>query len=153
MPITSAELTQIILDVWNCTLGMPLHPVAPDKGLGQGALAARVRISGLWEVTLILRCRREAAARWAATMFNRGTSETSPEDVRDALGELANMVAGNVKGILAGESRLSLPVVGEWYLPEAPRSGHVVASVHLAGDEDPVHVFLLAVQPANAALN
>ena len=103
--------------------------------------------------SLILRCRREAAARWAASMFNRSANETSQEDVRDALGELANMVAGNVKGILAGESRLSLPVVGEWYQPEGPRSGHIVASVHLSGGEDPVHVFLLAMQPTEAVLN
>ena len=41
------------------------------------------------------------------------------EDVDDALGELANVVGGNVKAVLPGPSVLGLPEVGA-----APEPGH-----------------------------
>ena len=34
------------------------------------------------------------------------------EDIEDGLGELANVVGGNVKAVLPGPSALGLPVVG-----------------------------------------
>ena len=33
--------------------------------------------------------------------------------MRDAVGEIVNMVGGNLKGIVEGDSALSLPCVGE----------------------------------------
>jgi len=39
--------------------------------------------------------------------------ELEAEDVDDALGELANVVGGNVKAALPGPSTLGLPQVGE----------------------------------------
>jgi hypothetical protein len=41
------------------------------------------------------------------------------EDIEDALGELANVVGGNVKAVLPGPSVLGLPEVG--VAPEAGR--------------------------------
>jgi hypothetical protein len=128
-------------------LGMPVMQQQGKLDLGPGALAARVRISGLWDLSLVLRCQREVAMRWAAAMFNRNTAETTNEDLRDAMGELANMVAGNLKGLLPGEFRLGLPVVAEWYMPEGPRTGYVVADAHLMCDQDPLHVFLMTITP------
>ena len=49
------------------------------------------------------------AERLACVMFQ--VDEASPEEVRDLLGEMANLVGGNIKGMLPGPSRLSLPVV------------------------------------------
>ena len=47
-----------------------------------------------------------------------------PEDVEDGLGELANVVGGNVKAVLAGPSVLGLPEVGE--APEVTDPADVV---------------------------
>jgi len=38
-------------------------------------------------------------------------SETTPELVVDVIGELANVLGGNVKGVLPGPCKLSLPRV------------------------------------------
>lgn len=144
MPITLAELQQIIADVWLFSLGMQVEPDTSDEPLGTDTLAARVRISGPWEGTLILRCHPASARRWAEAMLELNSGGLSDEAVNDALGELANMVAGNVKGLLAGDSRLSLPIVSVWYLPEAPRTGRVVAAARVKSGDDILHAFLLS---------
>jgi chemotaxis protein CheX len=46
-------------------------------------------------------------------MLDLQQGAASPDDVRDALGELANMVGGNIKGLLPGPTQLSLPLVVE----------------------------------------
>jgi chemotaxis protein CheX len=45
-------------------------------------------------------------------MFAMSEDELSEEEIRDAVGEIVNMVGGNLKGIVEGESSLSLPCVG-----------------------------------------
>jgi CheY-specific phosphatase CheX len=49
----------------------------------------------------------------AAAMFGMDDGQASEADVHDAIGEIANMTAGNVKGLVSGYSRLSLPTVTE----------------------------------------
>ena len=48
---------------------------------------------------------REIAGR----MFSIAPEEVKEDDIRDALSELANIIAGNVKALLPAPSHLSLP--------------------------------------------
>ncbi len=142
MPVSSTELRQITDDVWQYTLNLPVADAAHTP-MGGGTLAARVRIHGPWEGSVILRCSPGTARRWALAMFAKRDEETTAEEVRDALGELANMIAGNIKGILDGQFQLSLPVVAEWYLPEEPRVGRVVGALDLESVGERFQVTLL----------
>ena len=55
---------------------------------------------------------RPTADRIARALLQLGDDETvGLDDVRDALGEVANVVGGNLKGMLDGGSSLTLPVV------------------------------------------
>ncbi|MBK6697852.1 MAG: chemotaxis protein CheX [Myxococcales bacterium] len=93
--------------VWTTVLGTEVEPGgAPSQA---PTMQGIVRISGSWEGEIAIEC-SPAFARWAAaTMFD--ASDTSQDDVRDALGELANMVGGNIKALLPGPSHLSPPRV------------------------------------------
>jgi len=146
MPVTATELHQIIADIWQAVLGVEVTLGPVGQPMGPGTIAARVRISGPWVGTLILRATREGAAWSASVMFNRGILETSSDDVRDALGELANMIAGNVKGLLAGDSKVGLPVVGEWRGGEAPRSGTLISQLRLECGGHSFQGILLALE-------
>jgi hypothetical protein len=44
--------------------------------------------------------------------MTRPPTVVDDEDVADALGELANVLGGNIKSVLPGESRLGLPQIG-----------------------------------------
>ena len=46
-------------------------------------------------------------------MFGCEPDDLGDEEVLDALGEVANMVGGNVKGMIDADCKLSLPTVAE----------------------------------------
>ncbi len=106
-------LIEILQTVASSVLGLDAVPQA-DPCLSARTTIARalvgcVQISGAWTGALLL-CAAPAFADLAArTMLDGAASEA---DQRDALGELANMIAGNLKPLLAAPSFLSLPVVG-----------------------------------------
>jgi CheY-specific phosphatase CheX len=76
------------------------------------ALAAEVTLRGDWNGSVRLVCDPATADRLARTMLAVNSQTTLPDrDVHDALGEVVNIVGGNVKGALGGQTSLGLPVV------------------------------------------
>lgn len=104
-----SEIREIAGSIWETLFTLPLDP-APDAGpLGEPAVTGCVTIDGAWQGAVMLSCERQLADRLAGQLFRSGTP--SVEEVRDAMGELTNMLAGNVKALLPGPSRISLPSV------------------------------------------
>ncbi|ROP44876.1 chemotaxis protein CheX [Pseudokineococcus lusitanus] len=104
---------------WPADPAVPLH-------LGQ------VDVDGPWRGRVVVAADEVAAVRWARAMLALGPDdEVTPEDVHDVVGELANVVAGAVKGHLPPGCRLGLPVVGRGTLgdpPPVPADGGPVAA-------------------------
>ena len=75
--------------------------------------AATISIGGPWTATLEVIVSPILARRFAADLLQVGDAELSEDDVHDALGELVNVVGGNVKGLVdeRRDATLSLPVV------------------------------------------
>ena len=76
-------------------------------------LACRVRIRGGFEGEVIVSATLDLASRIAARMFEdelaeRG-GEPTPREAREALREVANIVAGNLKPLLGANNQLGLP--------------------------------------------
>jgi len=105
------ELTTV---VWNTVLGLDVEstfdesPPSMDRG---DEITTSVDISGAWDGTISLSFSPSFGRRLAAMMLDCPESQTTAALVRDAVGELANVVGGNVKGVLPGPSKLSLPRV------------------------------------------
>ena len=78
-----------------------------------------VQISGAWNGAVLLRCSGALASLASARMFGLDDGEASPEQVHDALGELANILGGCVKTLLPEPCFLSLPSItgGEDHRP------------------------------------
>lgn len=72
---------------------------------------ASVTISGASNGLVTVDCSEELARRLAAAMFDSPAGSLSEEDVRDSLGEIANIIGGNIKALLPGPSNLGLPKV------------------------------------------
>ena len=88
----------------------------PREGLarepGAHTMVGCVQITGTWSGAVLVQCSPEFAAKAAQIIFaSEGTP--SDEDERDALGELSNMIAGNIKALLPGPSFLSLPTLSD----------------------------------------
>ena len=119
------EIVDIVTQIASIQLGWDVHPVDDTTGTAVGgeSITASVQISGTFDGAVHLTCERDAAIEVAGRMFGRGASTLMDDEVRDALGELANMVAGNLKSRLSGRSRLSLPTVVEGSGYEITRLG------------------------------
>lgn len=76
---------------------------------GLELLQASVDISGEWSGTVTLEMLPLSAESAARTMLQADSVER--EDVSDALGELVNMIGGNIKSLLPPGASLGLPVV------------------------------------------
>jgi chemotaxis protein CheX len=125
--IPSADDLEVITrEVWTSFLdGDPdgLLPGAsvPDGEPGEERVTGCVHLSGAYTGSIMLQCSAPAARDAAAALFSMQPADVTQNEVVDALGELANMVGGNVKSMLPGPSALSLPAVvhGQLAVPGA----------------------------------
>jgi CheY-specific phosphatase CheX len=115
MTVQDQDIREITSAVCNAVLqvdaGARLESEKPR--LAGTVMTGCVQISGAWEGAVLIQVPMSVARAAAATMFETQPSETSQDEVRDALGELANMIGGNIKALLPGPTQLSLPVVVE----------------------------------------
>lgn len=110
---TASELAEMVEQVWSSFLDDQLVPM-PEPDLThsyEGHLIAWVSISGDWTGHLLVVCSGAAARAIATDMFQMEQDEVTTTEVADALGEIANMVGGSIKGMVAAHAALSLPQV------------------------------------------
>lgn len=130
------HLSDITENVWTGFLDIPLARAAAAPARCE--CAATVRIEGAWNGSLVVCCSRSLAQRVAATMFQCDTEELREALWSDALGEIANIIGGNVKAVLPAPSRLGLPRFHADWLP--PELGQAVS---FSSDGEALHVLLL----------
>lgn len=111
--IDEATVQGIADETWLTLLGTDEVLVrAPDEA-PEDAVSAWVEVAGPWSGAVVLTCGRTTAEELSRTLLRGPVDEAvAPEDVTDALGELANVVGGNIKALLPAPSVLGLPDVG-----------------------------------------
>ena len=106
-----SELAQIIESVFEAMLGLKVTRSGPPWFADGDRLTAAVHLAGAWNGVVLFECDRGQACRFAGRFLSMGPPDTVDNDVRDVLGELANMIAGNMKCVLAHGISLSMPSV------------------------------------------
>ena len=151
MQLLLEDVEAIAAMVIGSIAGVVLEPAAGEIPRDRPALTGCVHIDGAWNGAAIVECELPLARRIAATLFDRAEGEVSLDDVRDALGEITNMIGGNVKALLPAPSRLSLPTVveGADYAVTVPRTKSAGVVVFRAGAEMLV-IRILAAELASA---
>lgn len=105
------EVISVTEVVCTSVLGIvPEHETGLCKMIGK-AVTACVQITGAWYGAVLIRLDQSLAQDCANLMF--ATDNATPEEVRDSVGEIVNMIGGNLKSVLPGPSKLSLPTVLE----------------------------------------
>jgi len=119
--VVDGDLEEITRSIWSTLFELTLARADGWHPGGDPTVTSVVRIDGAWHGAVVFRCPMALAAGLTAAMF-RGDGEPSEDDVRDALGELANMMAGNVKALLPEPCGISLPSVafGRLGAPDVP---------------------------------
>ena len=113
MKFAETEIRQIVEDTWRFVLGEELErsaqtiaPVDIDD-----CVCASARIAGDWRLAVVIYGSAAMARHAATVMLSLDAEPAEVEDVQDAMCELVNIIAGNVKGVLSGSSYLSLPTL------------------------------------------
>jgi chemotaxis protein CheX len=142
------EIMSVAGDIWLAVLGLPLSASAPGRDAlsPDDTLTGSVAIDGAWHGTISLQCSGHFAKRAASLMFGMDAAEVGSAEVHDALGELANMVSGNVKALLPGPCRLSLPSVAPGPIELSLGDGDVERQIWFECDADPIIVRLVTVR-------
>jgi chemotaxis protein CheX len=111
--IGGEELAGVAGEIFGSMAGIQLAPcatlMAPDKTTGY--ITSAVQIVGDWQGAVRLDLDLELARRVCANLMGVDANDLSPQDIRDAAGELANMTGGSVKTLCAPSCGLSLPSV------------------------------------------
>jgi chemotaxis protein CheX len=102
------HLNRIISDVLGVMFASSAEPF--DGGApGAGSYTATVGFVGDWRGAVMVRCEAPTAKRLGHRLFK--SDQICPDDVADAMGELANMIGGNLKSVLPPGVDLSVPTV------------------------------------------
>ncbi|MDP3890235.1 chemotaxis protein CheX [Nocardioides sp.] len=147
---TLADLLAVTEEVWASFLGSdePLLPGGPGDDVHDG-WSASVTVSGGWEAMVTIELPVVAADLVTRTMLAiDDPADVADEDVADAVGELVNMVGGNVKSLMAGPSTLSLPVVAAGRVARSSETTEV-ARADLLWAGSPVRVTVTVAGPAS----
>lgn len=109
--IDAAGVEAIVAEIWESMLGLPVEAADAIAEAGREMRAA-VQITGGWEGAFIIECPEASARAFTAAMLGEDDPDSiETAEVHDVIGELANMAGGNLKAIVAADSRLSLPTV------------------------------------------
>jgi len=103
------DVAMIVEEVWSSFLGADEPLVVGEPAELDAGWSSAVTITGAWEGMVSVELPAQLAVEVCRRML--GVDETHDEDVADAVGELVNMIGGNVKSLMPGPSTLSLPVV------------------------------------------
>lgn len=140
LPVTGEQVAEIAGQVWESFLGLGLEPSPPEPAVGT-VMTGLVGITGAWQGSIVVRCSSAHAAAAAEAMFAAEPGSLEQSEVADALGELTNMVGGNIKSLLPEPSSLSIPSVtgGTGHQVFVP-AAHPVLEVGLRCGDDAVQV-------------
>jgi CheY-specific phosphatase CheX len=132
-------MEEVLLGLLGDETDLPRLPQLPDSA---GVLACSVRIRGGWNGQVIVHASLSLASLAALHMFGDDARITrSGSDAQDALREIANIVAGNLKPLFGEHNTLGLPedLPGDVTYPQVPHLA--TATVQHAAGRLEVRVF------------
>lgn len=137
-----ADVEAVVEEVWRSFVG-EVEPLLPGTAAAGAQWSANVSISGTWEGSVTVEVADAVAIELTRRMLGISTSPVD-EDVADAVGEVVNMIGGNIKSLLPGPSTLSLPAVAAGRAAFSSEA-HEVSRYDALWRGDPVRVSVHAV--------
>jgi chemotaxis protein histidine kinase CheA/CheY-specific phosphatase CheX len=111
--VTVETLTQIVESVFATMMDLEVS-LSEARWLPDGdRLTSFVLLTGAWTGAVLIECNRWQACQFAGRILAMDPPETVDDDVLDVLGELANVVGGNLKCAMPAGVHLSMPSVTE----------------------------------------
>lgn len=109
--VVTEALVQIVQSVFEVMTGLAVIPCEAQWFPSRERLTAAVQLAGNENRTVFIECDRSQARRLAGRFLSANLTETDDSVVTDVLGELANMIGGNLKCFLNRGLDLSMPAI------------------------------------------
>jgi chemotaxis protein CheX len=107
------DLAHIVQSVFDTMMDLDAAECGTPWQHTPDTITAAVHFVGEWRGAALVECRAPQALQFAARFMGMEPPAAIDEDVRDVVGELANMVAGNLKSLLPRGVDLSMPSLVE----------------------------------------
>jgi chemotaxis protein CheX len=104
-------VAQIVESVFTTMLELEVYPDTTPWMPAEDSMTSWVQLQGKWEGVVMFECNRWQACQFAGLFLSIEPPNEVNEEVRDVLGEVANMIGGNVKCAVANGLGLSMPVI------------------------------------------
>jgi chemotaxis protein CheX len=109
--LQAEDLVQIVGPIFSTMMGIEIEAAEPASPMPAGLMTAAVYLAGGWQGAVLVHCSPQQACEFAGCFLGTPPPSTVTDDVRDVLGELANMIAGNLKCTLRPGIKVSIPSV------------------------------------------
>jgi chemotaxis protein CheX len=113
LSVYRSDLTQIVESVFQTMLHLEVAQVDVIWEPAPDVITGAIYFAGTWKGAVLLECTRPQAYELTHRLMGIDTPANINDDVRDAMGEMANMLAGNLKSVLPHGIDLSMPSVVE----------------------------------------
>jgi chemotaxis protein CheX len=141
--LEESKVNEAVENIWMTVLGLDAArgPKQADGRLRPSFVTGCIQVTGAWQGAVKLECSGSLARRIAAIMLSIDTRDVTGDEINDAVGELTNIIGGNVKALLPEPSELSMPAVTEGtdYLFSLPGS-HPLAQMSFSCEGKPFEV-------------
>lgn len=107
------EVCRIVQDVLYTMTQYPVTPSDQNYREGHDHTTCAVYFAGVWSGAVLIECPHSMSFEFTARLMRIPKPIQFDNDVYDALGELANMIGGNLKSVLPRGVSLSMPSVVE----------------------------------------
>lgn len=114
MTIECEVVDNVTLSIFNEMLGLDVSPDSEEIQSvpeSESIFRSSVEVSGEWSAKMSFQCNEGLAKTIASKMFAMEVDQLEEDEVLDAVGEIINMIGGNIKGCVGVESTLSIPEV------------------------------------------
>ena len=109
--ISPEMVEEIVQSIFSTMLNIDLQTDNSISVPAADRMTSAVFLEGDWNGAVSLECSQRQACELAGHFLGSDPPDTANDDVRDVLGELANMIGGNIKSLIPGQIRLSMPSV------------------------------------------
>lgn len=113
MPMDNSRIEELIENCWFATSGIQIEPTSDEEMSVTDSLCVATVIftGGEREGSLTVAMQEDLSKEIAGKMFELSVDELSFDDIRDSMGEVANVLAGNLKSDFFRDNELSKPLV------------------------------------------
>ena len=138
---------QIVDDLFTAMMSMEAKRAAEPHAISEEMMTSAIFFTGSWKGALVFECVRTQAWKFAEAFMGAPREALTEADVRDTVGEIANIIGGNLKHSLPRGSSISTPSVieGRSYRLTVGNAA-VVARLAFTCEDNPFVVTLLRTE-------